>query len=198
MFGMGMWELVVIVVVALLALGPEKLPEAAKTLSRGIRDFRKQTRELQETLEDDHELGDAIRDIKSALQGEDVEAQIRLREARRKAAREAAAAQKQASENASADSATPETTSDTASDTETASVASDTRTSDGKTASGPAPVDADLPTITPAMHAVAKGDLAALVDASTEASAGNAEVSAAGAVTEASELANPDRDEAHG
>ena len=91
MFGLGMWELIVIAVVALLALGPEKLPGAAKSLSKGIRDFRKQTRELQETLEDDHEIGDAIRDLKSALRGEDINPQARYREQQRRAAREAAA-----------------------------------------------------------------------------------------------------------
>ncbi len=71
MFGMGFSEIMVILVVALLFLGPEKLPQAAKTISRGIRDLRKQTRELQETLEDDTEIGDAIRDLQSALRGEE-------------------------------------------------------------------------------------------------------------------------------
>jgi sec-independent protein translocase protein TatB len=72
MFGMGMGELLVIAVVALLFLGPEKLPEAAKTLSKGIRDLRKQTRELTQSIEDDEEIGGAIRDIKSALRGDEV------------------------------------------------------------------------------------------------------------------------------
>ena len=60
-----------ILVVALLFLGPEKLPEAAKTISKGIRDLRKQTRDLQNTIESDTEIGGAIRDIKSALRGEE-------------------------------------------------------------------------------------------------------------------------------
>ena len=69
---MGMGELIVIAIVALLFLGPEKLPEAAKTLSRGIRDFRKQTRELQETLEGDNVIGGALRDLKSAMRGDEL------------------------------------------------------------------------------------------------------------------------------
>jgi sec-independent protein translocase protein TatB len=71
MFGMGMTEIVVILVVALLFLGPDKLPDAAKSISRGIRDLRKQTRDFQETIETDTEIGGAIRDIQSALRGDD-------------------------------------------------------------------------------------------------------------------------------
>ncbi len=71
MFGMGGTEILVILIVALLFLGPDKLPEAAKSISKGIRDLRKQTREFQETIEADERIGGAIRDLKSALNGED-------------------------------------------------------------------------------------------------------------------------------
>jgi sec-independent protein translocase protein TatB len=68
-FGLGFWELIVIAVVALLFVGPDKLPEATRKISKGIRDFRRQTRELQKTLNEDHELGTAVRELKSALRG---------------------------------------------------------------------------------------------------------------------------------
>jgi sec-independent protein translocase protein TatB len=68
---MGASEIVVILVVALIFLGPEKLPEAAKSISKGIRDLRKQTRDLQQTIESDEQIGGAIRDLKSALRGEE-------------------------------------------------------------------------------------------------------------------------------
>lgn len=71
MFGMGASEILVILVVALLFLGPEKLPEAAQKISKGIRDLRKQTRELQNTIENDSQIGGAIRDLKSALRGDE-------------------------------------------------------------------------------------------------------------------------------
>jgi sec-independent protein translocase protein TatB len=71
MFGMGGTEILVILIVALLFLGPDKLPEAAKQISKGIRDLRKQTREFQETIENDEKIGGAIRDLKSALNGEE-------------------------------------------------------------------------------------------------------------------------------
>ena len=44
MFGMGMTEILVILVIAVIFLGPDKLPEAASKISKGIRDIRKQTR----------------------------------------------------------------------------------------------------------------------------------------------------------
>lgn len=72
MFGMGGTEIIVILIVALLFLGPDKLPEAAKSISRGIRDIKKQSRVLQQTIEDDEHIGGAIRDLKSALRGEDM------------------------------------------------------------------------------------------------------------------------------
>src|SRR3954468_11962387 len=71
MFGMGGSEILVILIVALLFLGPDKLPEAAKQISKGIRDIKKQSRVLQRTIEDDEHIGGAIRDLKSALRGED-------------------------------------------------------------------------------------------------------------------------------
>lgn len=71
MFGMGGSEILVILIVALLFLGPDKLPEAAKQISKGIRDIKKQSRALQRTIEEDEHIGGAIRDLRSALRGED-------------------------------------------------------------------------------------------------------------------------------
>ena len=71
MFGIGGSEILVILVIALLFLGPDKLPEAAKTISKGIRDLKKQSRALQNQIESDEKIGGAIRDLKSALRGED-------------------------------------------------------------------------------------------------------------------------------
>jgi sec-independent protein translocase protein TatB len=71
MFGMGGTEILVILIVALLFLGPDKLPAAAKTISKGIRDIKKQSRVLQRTIEDDEHIGGAIRDLRSALRGEE-------------------------------------------------------------------------------------------------------------------------------
>jgi len=70
MFGLGMGEIVLIAIVALLFLGPDKLPTAAKSIGRTIRGLRRQTRELSHSLEQDNEIGDAVREIRSALRDE--------------------------------------------------------------------------------------------------------------------------------
>jgi sec-independent protein translocase protein TatB len=93
MFGLGLGEIILIVIVALLFIGPEKLPEAAKSISKGIRDIRKQTRELRETIEEDTEFGGAIRDLQSALRGDELHTSS---QARQKAAALKAATQKPA------------------------------------------------------------------------------------------------------
>ncbi len=55
MFGsLGMPELIVIFVIALVIFGPRKLPELGRSLGRGIAEFKKATNELQQTLE--HEI----------------------------------------------------------------------------------------------------------------------------------------------
>lgn len=50
MFGIGMPELVLILVIALIVLGPAKLPEIARTLGRGMNEFRKATDDLRDNL----------------------------------------------------------------------------------------------------------------------------------------------------
>jgi sec-independent protein translocase protein TatB len=75
MFGLGMGEIVIIAIVALLFLGPDKLPTAAKSIGKTIRGFRAQTRELTDSLERDTELGDAVRELRSALHDDPLRAQ---------------------------------------------------------------------------------------------------------------------------
>ena len=51
MFGIGMPELLLLLAIALIVVGPKKLPELARALGRGIAEFKKATNELKESLE---------------------------------------------------------------------------------------------------------------------------------------------------
>ena len=70
MFGLGASELVVIAILALLIVGPDGLPNAAKSIGKGIRDLRKQKEDLQNTIEKDTQIGEAVKELRSAMRGE--------------------------------------------------------------------------------------------------------------------------------
>jgi len=53
----GMPELILIFVVALLVFGPKKLPELGKSLGRGLAEFKKASEDLKKTIEDEIEQG---------------------------------------------------------------------------------------------------------------------------------------------
>lgn len=50
MFGIGVPELLVILVVALIVLGPKRLPDVAKALGKGLAEFRRATAGLTDEL----------------------------------------------------------------------------------------------------------------------------------------------------
>lgn len=50
MFGIGVPELLVILVVALIVLGPKRLPEVAKGLGKALAEFRRATSDLSDEL----------------------------------------------------------------------------------------------------------------------------------------------------
>jgi TatA/E family protein of Tat protein translocase len=59
MFGIGMPELILILGLALIVLGPKKLPELAKALGKGLAEFRRATDELKDEFRKmEHEAED--------------------------------------------------------------------------------------------------------------------------------------------
>jgi TatA/E family protein of Tat protein translocase len=60
MFGIGMPELLLILGLALIVLGPKKLPELARALGKGLAEFRRATEELKDEFRNmEREVEDA-------------------------------------------------------------------------------------------------------------------------------------------
>jgi sec-independent protein translocase protein TatB len=51
MFGLGFGEIVIIAILALLVLGPDRLPGAAKTVGKTLRDLRRATDDIKGQIE---------------------------------------------------------------------------------------------------------------------------------------------------
>ena len=51
MFGIGMPEILIILALALIVIGPQKMPAVAKALGRGLNEFRRATQEIKNTID---------------------------------------------------------------------------------------------------------------------------------------------------
>lgn len=63
MFGIGMPEMILILAVALIVIGPKKLPDLAKSLGKAMGEFKKATRDLKDSMQIDTEL----KEVKTAF-----------------------------------------------------------------------------------------------------------------------------------
>ena len=74
MFGIGMPEMILILAIALIVIGPKKLPDLAKSLGRAMNEFKKATREIKDSMDIDGDLkevkksfDDINNDVKEAV-----------------------------------------------------------------------------------------------------------------------------------
>jgi len=68
-FGIGWQELIIIAIIALVIVGPKKLPDLAKTIGKGFSEFRKAadgvTDDLKQTMQSDDTPKDKLDESKS-------------------------------------------------------------------------------------------------------------------------------------
>lgn len=65
MFNMGMTEMIIIGAIALIVIGPKKMPDLARAIGRGLSEFRKATNEFKNTVvnEIDTSTSSEIKDL---------------------------------------------------------------------------------------------------------------------------------------
>jgi Tat protein translocase TatB subunit len=64
MFGIGMPELLLILAVALIVIGPKKLPDLAKSLGKALGEFKRATNDLKQSIEKDTGLDEVRQNLR--------------------------------------------------------------------------------------------------------------------------------------
>ena len=67
MGSLGMQEIIIIFVLALIVFGPRKLPELGKTLGKGLAEFKKASNELKQTWEEEVKLDKEKEEVSTIL-----------------------------------------------------------------------------------------------------------------------------------
>ena len=87
MFGIGTPELLIIIVVALIILGPKKLPELMRSMGKGIAEFKRVSNDVKGTLDAE------IKQAEEAVRKQDIEEEMARRKAEKAKAEAAEAAE---------------------------------------------------------------------------------------------------------
>jgi len=58
MFGIGITELIIIAVVALLVVGPKRLPDLAKSMGKGLSEFKRTAEDVTEGIKESLQTND--------------------------------------------------------------------------------------------------------------------------------------------
>lgn len=64
MFGFGISELVLVLVIALVVFGPQKLPEISRALGKSVKEFKDSTSEVTDTVEKVKDVTDVAKKLK--------------------------------------------------------------------------------------------------------------------------------------
>ncbi len=76
MFDIGMQEIIVIIIVALLVFGPKRLPELSRTIGKGLSELRRAVEDAKyqvdrELKEEEERLKEGLPDIKTEIHSEE-------------------------------------------------------------------------------------------------------------------------------
>ena len=63
MFGIGLPELILILAIALVVIGPKKLPELGRTIGKAMREFKKATSEIKESINSELDIAE-LKEVK--------------------------------------------------------------------------------------------------------------------------------------
>ncbi|MFH2124404.1 MAG: twin-arginine translocase TatA/TatE family subunit [Pseudomonadota bacterium] len=69
MFGIGLPEMILILALALIVVGPDKLPDLARSMAKGVMDLKKTAEALKKNLTEDGTLDSIKSDLNNAVHG---------------------------------------------------------------------------------------------------------------------------------